>query len=97
MIVYLDGEFKCHAREAEGLRAVDSTFFDGKCDAFIEGYRFIPAGESWVRGDGVVFRGEMLAPHRDFAVLLAAQLEFEEEKRAEYEQFIHELYEEVTA
>ena len=55
MTVYLDNRFRCHPQGAEGLRAVNSTFFDGKCGAFIEGYRFVPEGERWVRADGVVF------------------------------------------
>lgn len=97
MTVYLDNRFRCHPQGAEGLRAVNSTFFDGKCGAFIEGYRFVPEGERWVRADGVVFEGEMIAPFVDFTLLDAAQREFEREKIEEYEQLINELYEEVTA
>lgn len=38
MTVYIDNEYKCHAKQAEGLTPVDDAFFDGKCDTFIEGY-----------------------------------------------------------
>lgn len=47
MIIYIDNEYKCYTKPADGLRAIETNFFNGKCDAFIEGYRFIPAGESW--------------------------------------------------
>lgn len=67
--IYIDSAFLCHASASDGLREVETDFFDGKCAAFIEGYRFIPAGESWTRKDGVVFTGEMVAPVRDYAEL----------------------------
>lgn len=62
MKIYIDPEFKCYAAEADGLRAVETEVFDGKCAEYIEGYRFVPAGEVWTREDGEVFRGEMVAP-----------------------------------
>lgn len=67
--IYIDSDFRCHASASDGLREVETDFFDGKCAAFIEGYRFIPAGESWTREDGTVFIGEMVAPVRDYAEL----------------------------
>lgn len=67
--IYIDSDFRCHASSGDGLREVETDFFDGKCAAFIEGYRFIPAGESWTREDGTVFIGEMVAPVRDYAEL----------------------------
>ena len=85
MKIYLDNDFKCHAKPAEGLRAFDVPFFDGKCKRFIEGYRYVPQGETWMREDGVVFSGEMLAPFEDYAVLDAAQREYERQLLAEYE------------
>jgi hypothetical protein len=51
--------------------------FDGKCDAYIEGFRFVPAGESWTRSDGVVFHGEMIAPWQPYEILAAAQAQYE--------------------
>ena len=79
MIVYLDEAFKCHTSCGERMRAVDVPFFDGKCAAFIEGYRFVPEGESWTREDGVVFHGEMIAPWKPFAELDDAQRQHERE------------------
>lgn len=69
MKIYLDKDFRCHAAPGDGLREVETDFFDGKCAAFVEGYRFIPAEESWTREDGTVFTGEMVAPVRDYAEL----------------------------
>lgn len=69
MKIYLDKDFRCHAAPGDGLREVETDFFDGKCAAFVEGYRFIPAEESWTREDGTVFTGEMVAPVRDYAGL----------------------------
>lgn len=57
--------------------SAETAFFDGKCDAFVEGYRFIPAGESWIREDGAVFNGEMITPWKDYAILAAYQKQHE--------------------
>ena len=46
MQIYIDAAYRCHAADDGRLRAVECGFFDGKCDAFIEGYRYIPEGES---------------------------------------------------
>lgn len=75
--VYLDSDFKCHIQSGEGMIEVDTPFFDGKCDAYIEGYRLIPEGQSWRRDDGTVFYGEMVAPWREHDTLAAAQAEYE--------------------
>lgn len=82
--IYLDSEFKCHVTDDGEMTAVETDFFDGRCTAFIEGYRIIPAGESWTRADGVVFHGEMVAPWKDYNELDAAQREYERQLLAEY-------------
>ena len=82
--VNLDSEFKCHITNDGTMTAVETEFFDGKCDAFIEGYRFIPAGESWTREDGEVFRGEMISPWKPYSELDAAQRQYEQQLLAEY-------------
>lgn len=79
MIVYIDNDFKCHVTSADGLEAVQSDFFDGKCAGYIEGFRFVPSGKSWTREDGVVFAGEMIAAWKPYAQLVAAQREYERE------------------
>lgn len=86
MTVYIDADYKCHAQAADGLTAVDHAFFDGKCAAFIESYRFVPEGYTWTREDGAVFHGEMIAPHKDLAPALAIQQEYDamSENAADY-------------
>lgn len=93
--IYLDGDFKCRLTDHGTGKAVETSFFDGKCDAYIEGYRFVPAGESWVRGDGAVFCGEMITPWKDDVQLDAAQRAYERQLLEEYEMLINTLYEEV--
>lgn len=84
--IYLDSEFKCHTTNPYGtFREVETDFFDGKCDTFVEGYCFIPDGESRTRSDGEVFHGEMIAPWKDYNELDAAQREYERQLLAEYE------------
>ena len=78
--IYIDSSFKCHTSTAEGLTQNETDAFDGKCDAYIEGYRYIPAGQTWTRADGVVFTGEMIAPWKPWAELDAAQREYEREQ-----------------
>lgn len=82
--IYLDSDYKCHVADDGTMTAVETEAFDGKCDAYIEGYRFVPNGESWTRSDGVVFHGEMIAPWKDFDELDSAQREYEKQLLAEY-------------
>ena len=77
--VYIDSDFKCHSTNDGTLTPVETDFFDGKCDTMIEGYRFVPAGESWARSDGTVFLGEMIAPWKPWEELDAAQRVYERE------------------
>lgn len=95
-MIYIDSEFKCHVTDDGTMTSVEHDFFNGKCDAFIEGYRYIPAGEIWTREDGAAFSGEMIAPWKDYRELDFAQREYERQKLAEYESLIDELYLEVT-
>ena len=75
--IYIDSDFKCYTTNDGSRTAIDTDFFDGKCTAFIEGYRFIPEGESWIRNDGVTFVGDMVAPWKDYNILLAYQEQYE--------------------
>ena len=77
MIIYVDKDYKCHTEPAEGLRGFELPFFEGKCKSFVEGYRYLPEGETWTREDGEVFSGEMISPCEDFKVLHSAQQLFE--------------------
>ena len=91
MTIYIDSDYKCHTSSGDGLTAVETDAFDGKCRQYIEGYHFVPYGESWTRSDGVVFAGEMIAPWKDWRELYAAQLEYERQMLAEYEQALSEI------
>lgn len=82
--IYINAEFKCHAANDGTMLPVETEFFDGKCDAFIEGYRFVPAGAVWVRSDGVSFTGEMVSPWKPFEELDSAQRDYERSLLAEY-------------
>lgn len=73
--IYIDSDFKCHTINDGTMTAVETNFFDGKCNAFIEGYRFVPAGETWIREDGEQFSGEMIVPLVDYRILENAQSE----------------------
>jgi len=81
--IYIDSEYKCHLSNDGTMREVQTDFFDGKCQEFIEGYRFVPAGESWVREDGTVFTGEMISPWKPYSELDQAQREYEREQIAD--------------
>ena len=83
MTIYIDSEFKCHAENDGTMTEVQTSFFTGKCKEFIEGYRFVPDGESWTREDGTVFTGEMIAPRKPYDELDAAQREYEKEQLAD--------------
>lgn len=98
MTIYIDNEYKCHTSPADGLTAIETDAFDGKCRQYIEGYRFVPAGESWTREDGQVFEGEMVAPWRDYAILAEFQSIYEEEqaKQADMAAALEAIYSGVT-
>lgn len=78
MKIYIDSDYKCHTVNQDGtFREIETDFFNGKCDTFIAGYRFVPTGERWERSDGAVFTGEMIAPWKSYVELDAAQREYE--------------------
>lgn len=91
-IIYIDSDFKCHTtNETDAYISIKTDFFDGKCDTYIEGYRFVPEGENWTRSDGEVFHGEMIAPWVDYSELDAAQREYEQSLLKQYEAELAEL------
>ena len=73
MTIYIDSDYKCHTANDGTRRAFEVSSFDGKCAAFIEGYRYVPSGETWTRSDGQTFTGEMIAPCRDYSQILEIQ------------------------
>lgn len=97
MKIYIDSEFKCHATPDSGLTEAESAFFDGKAPEFIEGYRYVPAGQTWTREDGTVFTGEMISPWKSWAELDAAQRTYERERAAALETQNTELVDAMAA
>ena len=85
MKLYLDADFRCHLSGGAGMTEMDTELFDGKCQAYIEGYRYVPPGERWVREDGVAFRGEMITPWKPWEELDAAQRDYERQRVSELE------------
>lgn len=83
--IYLDSDFKCHVTNDGTMTAIETSFFDRKCDAFIEGYRFVPSSSTWTRDDGTVFTGEMIAPWKPWNELDEAQREYERQRVTELE------------
>lgn len=97
MTIYIDSDYKCYVFDGDARRAFDVPFFDGKCAEFIEGYRYVPSGETWTRADGQVFRGEMIAPCRDYSQILEIQTAVDraqvqaQQTINEYEQALSEI------
>lgn len=91
MKIYVDSDFKCHATDTGGLREIETDFFNGKCPEFIEGYRFIPGGETWTRDDGDVFAGEAIFPHTNYYDLLQRQNSYLETELTDADAALAEL------
>ena len=91
MTIYIDSNYKCYVSAAEGRRAKETNEFDGKCPEWIESYRFVPEGETWMRGDGEVFKGEMITPWKDLSEAYTAQIAYLERQNAQYEAALSEI------
>lgn len=89
--IYIDSEFKCHVTNDGTMTPVEIISLDEKCDTLIEGYQFIPSGESWTREDGSIFYGEMLFPWKNYNELDEAQREYERQILTEYESALSEI------
>ena len=92
MLIYLDSDFKCYTSKNENtILTVETDFFNGKCQSFIEGYRFVPQNEVWTNSNGDIFQGEMIAPWKNFDELDSTQRTYEQELIKEQEALIAEL------
>ena len=77
--IYLNKDFQCSVTEkSDTVQSIETDAFDGKCNAYVEGYRFIPEGQQWTREDGMVFAGEMIAPFKDYTQLEMVQKLYEQ-------------------
>ena len=100
MTIYIDSDYRCYITDGEGRRAFDVEFFDNRCTAFIEGYRYVPSGETWTRSDGVEFGGEMISAAMDYSKLAAAQGGYDERDATAVEELaavIEDVYNEDLA
>lgn len=95
MVLYLDDQRRVHVRQNEaGMLAPwedAAGFFTGKCQAFVEGYRVVPEGQTWTRVDGAVFSGLMIAPAADPGLLSAAQAQADGETIAQLDAAVVDL------
>ena len=91
MTIYIDSDYKCYVSAADGRRAIEVNDFNGKCPEWIESYRFVPEGETWMREDGEVFKGEMTAPWKDLGNAYAAQAAYVTAQNAQYEAALAEI------
>lgn len=89
--IYIDSDYKCHVVDDGAMTAVETDYFDNKCNYFIEGYRFVPFGETWTRSNGETFHGEMIAPWKPYNELDAIQRAYERQLLTEYEAELAEL------
>lgn len=78
MKIYIDADYKCHVTNDGTLQEVETSYFDEKCKNYIEGYRYLPSGQTWTRADGEIFYGEMIWPWREYTLLEEFQRQYEE-------------------
>lgn len=90
MTIYIDSDYKCHISAAEGRRAIETNAFNGKCAEWIESFRFVPADETWTRGDGEVFTN-MVSPWKDLGNAYAAQTAYVTAQNTQYEAALTEI------
>ena len=97
MIIFIDSNYCCHVTNDGSMRSIETDFFKDKCQTFIEGYRFVPAGEIWVREDGHIFRYGTICPIESSVIVNKAQQQYEEDESihlAEIGALIEEIYNE---
>ena len=71
--IYIDSEFKCHVSDDGTMMAIETSAFDGKCDAFVEGFCYDDS-KGYVQ----------IYPWRDYNELDVAQREYEKVQLADY-------------
>lgn len=77
MKIFIDSECKCHVSNDGTMREFDVPFFDGRCQTFIEGYRYVPEGETFQHDSGLIVYGGAVSPWKPHSKLEKAQLEYE--------------------
>lgn len=90
MTIYIDSDYKCYVSAAEGRRAVETEVFAGKCEEWIESFRYVPAGETWTREDGAMFTN-MVSPWKELREAYIAQEAYVTAQNAQYEAALSEI------
>lgn len=80
--IYIDSETKCHPVNDGTMSAVETDFFDGMCDAFVEGH-CIELDEN----GNIIKR----YPWKSISELDAIQREYEKQLLEEYESALAEI------
>lgn len=81
-MIYVDPNHHCHTTNPDGVfREVEESYFDGKCDTFIEGYCYDDSNKGYVQ----------IYPWKSHDQLEAAQREYERNQIAEYEAALSEI------
>lgn len=73
--IYVDSLYHCHRIDDGTMTAVETSFFDGKCDTFVEGYCYDTS-----KGYTQIY------PWKPYGELEAAQREYERKLIAIYEE-----------
>lgn len=71
--IYIDSDFKCHTVDNGTMTAVETDFFDNKCDVFVEGYCY-DTSKGYVQ----------VYPWKNYAELNDAQRQYEKQLLTEY-------------
>jgi hypothetical protein len=94
-MLYLDENFIAHTDQDAlcSLMPWEDTghFFDGKCQAFIEGHRVVPEGYDWERPDGITFHGLMISPVVDLQQIQSVQIECDKQTIADLDAAVVDL------
>ena len=72
--IYIDSNYRCHVTNDGTMNAVETDFFDGKCDTFVEGYCYDDS-KGYVQ----------IYPVKPFGELDSAQREYERQQMADME------------
>lgn len=89
--IYIDSEFKCHVENDGTMTAVETDFFDQKCNNLIECYMYVPEGQTWTRDDGVVFEGGMITLWKSTIEVEEEQILYERQLLVEYTEALKTL------
>lgn len=63
--IYLDSNFMCYTTNNGSRQAIKIDLFDNLCTSAIECYRYIPAGQVWIRPDGRITPGLFIQATKD--------------------------------